>query len=640
MVYERLSPRIIAIFGIGALLPLVIGSTIGILLMYQTSTQASDIAASELFTTAQTELNTAVHAEADGLNSFFSKYEAQMIDDRGYLENLLENPLIDSRWNDSLIVEHPGGLKGLSTDVGIGDVLILKDVNLTSSINNTLRSLSSIGNYFNAVVESDTVLLAYLGTEQGVNRFFPYVNLVENVPDPAPDPMERPWYTVASSIPKSDNSSAWSVYQDLYLDKLVSTVSAPLYNGSEFFGVVALDLSLDAISNRISKITYKKSGYAILLDESLTIIAKSNLSSSDVGYNEFLASNNVAAANQVLHDKVQEAIQNNTGQFSISLRTGINQDTTEEKLIFYQKIEKPSVLLCIVVQKSEITEIADQIAQIWENSSGQYLISIFLIIIALLVITFLISFVLFGIGLCRYSLPVELFLSEQRRADILFNLISHDMRNALQSHLFAMEMLNQHHPAINNSIEMDILEKTYQKIEKIGNSILKIGELSFLDRDYVRKNLMDLSEECERVVDQLKTEHDPLGTKAISINFTHESSEKLMCFYNPLLAKALFEIGTNAITYNKKDEKIIKLTLESDNRNAIISITDNGSYIPLNIREILLNPLEYIDRRTGLGYVMLKLATDFSGGHYEIHSDEQEDLNGTKITITIPVTKL
>lgn len=73
--------------------------------------------------------------------------------------------------------------------------------------------------------------------------------------------------------------------------------------------------------------------------------------------------------------------------------------------------------------------------------------------------------------------------------------------------------------------------------------------------------------------------------------------------------------------------------------NLVISITDNGSHISPSIREILLNPLEYVDRRTGLGYVMLKLATDFSSGHYEIHCDEQADLNGTKIIITIPVTK-
>jgi signal transduction histidine kinase len=113
-----------------------------------------------------------------------------------------------------------------------------------------------------------------------------------------------------------------------------------------------------------------------------------------------------------------------------------------------------------------------------------------------------------------------------------------------------------------------------------------------------------------------------------------------MCFYNPLLTNALVEIGTNAIAYNKKDEKMIELTLESDNKNAIISITDNGFHIPPNIRKILLNPLEYIDRRTGLGYVILKLATDFFGGHYETHSDEREDPNGTKIVITLPVIKL
>lgn len=56
-----------------------------------------------------------------------------------------------------------------------------------------------------------------------------------------------------------------------------------------------------------------------------------------------------------------------------------------------------------------------------------------------------------------------------------------------------------------------------------------------------------------------------------------------------------------------------------------------------NIREILLEPLRYISLRTGLGYVILNLATEHSGGRYKIRFNDSKTKMGTNILIYLPL---
>ncbi|MFX0093412.1 MAG: ATP-binding protein [Candidatus Hodarchaeota archaeon] len=632
MSYRRLSPKIIGIFVLVALLPLIIGTSIGVHLMLQTSNQASDVARDALFTTAQGELSTIVHLEADKLNSFFSSYEEVMIKIRGYVEYLLQTPIIDSRWNDSVIVETSNGSKGLATDIGLGDIFIPSYVNLTASINQTLRLLSSLGSYFHPLVESPDVLLAGVATEQQITRLFPYQGLVNFLP-PNFNMTERPWYQAASTILQTSNHSAWSIYRDFFTDALIATASIPFFNGSELFGVIAMDISLEFISQAISKIHYRESGYAVLLAETLDIFARSNISSSTSSYDEFFASNNATTLNPDLYEKLQQAMANETGQFVTVLQTSGIQNITVEKLIFYEKLKIVNLLLCIVVETSEIVSISNEIVQIWENSAGQFLFSGLLLVISLLVIAIIISFLIFGISVWRYTVPqVDLFLAEKRRANILFDLIGHDLRNALQSQLLAMEVLSQE-KTFPDTRETAIFKNSYQKIEKIGNLIRQMGELRFLNRKFLLSNLMYLAEECQEVCQQLRSEY-----ASISIEFTNKSSKPLVCVYNPLLQNALIEIARNGIIHNRSPAKRIHIILESASfsKMARIMIVDNGIHIPPDNKKILQDPLKHIGTRTGLGYVILKSATDLAGGYYIIR-DRKDNTIGTRVIINLPV---
>ncbi len=115
--------------------------------------------------------------------------------------------------------------------------------------------------------------------------------------------------------------------------------------------------------------------------------------------------------------------------------------------------------------------------------------------------------------------------------------------------------------------------------------------------------------------------------------------------FNPFLEDAIFVILENGVIHNtsknlaKKKINLLLKTMDRRRNQAIISITDNGNGIPNELKKILYEPLKNINIRTGLGFVTLKIATDFSNGYYKIQDFTIDSEKGTKIDIRIPILK-
>ncbi|NHJ01508.1 MAG: hypothetical protein EAX86_05165 [Candidatus Heimdallarchaeota archaeon] len=624
MNYRKISPRIIAIFGILAIIPLLIATIIGFHLINQTSNQATEIAKDQAFSAAQSELKYRVYAETGILETYFASYNSEILNLRCFVQNLLLSPIEDDRW--TLIKQFPGGAWGLSSDVGIGDIFIPSFVSLNNTVNQTLSVFSSIGIYFSSFVNSPSVYQVYLGTEVGVNRFFPYVNLTEITPSSEFDSRQRPWYIGA----KEKNGTFWSIYTDALANRLVATLSIPFFNNSDFFGVLGIDLSFESISERISAIEYKNSGYAILIDPSLNILVKSNITSIHRGYDELIQAENLSSINNTdLLDKLDYIIENPQGNFTAMLLT--TNGEIKEKLIVFQHIKDPNMILTIVVEKAEIAEIAQDLAEIWEQSAGQYLLTNGLIFIVFILIVFIAAFGIFGVAVLRYSPPIEQLLSEKRRADILFNIIGHDLRNALQGHFFAIELQE-------SKKDPQFLNTTYKKIEKISHLIHQIGELRFLTSDSVKENLMDLESLMKEVVKQINIDYILKENEEKDIILRNTLSKPIKVRYNPILQSSFVEIGLNALIYNATIKKELVIELEERTPNFVhISFSDNGLGIQEEMREILQDPLQNLDIRTGLGYVMLNLAVEFSQGYYLIEYRDKILKIGTKVEVVLPL---
>ncbi|KZL89560.1 methyl-accepting chemotaxis protein [Clostridium magnum] len=133
---------------------------------------------------------------------------------------------------------------------------------------------SSMLNTFKAFAESHKgVQSIYIGTTDKKFTIYPAQKMSENY-----DPTSRVWYKEALA----KNSTIWTApYVDAATQKLTISVATPVYNSfnkNELIGVVSIDLSLDALSNKINSIKVGQKGYAIILDSANNIITEKDKS--------------------------------------------------------------------------------------------------------------------------------------------------------------------------------------------------------------------------------------------------------------------------------------------------------------------------------------------------------------------------
>jgi GAF domain-containing protein len=108
----------------------------------------------------------------------------------------------------------------------------------------------------------------YFATPGEVTRYFPNIQLGEIVP---PDfrVTERIWFVISRPENNPLRETRWTnLYVDAAGSGLVTTVASPVYDGSgNFVGVIGLDLTLNALVNRIEETQLLKGGYSFLINE-------------------------------------------------------------------------------------------------------------------------------------------------------------------------------------------------------------------------------------------------------------------------------------------------------------------------------------------------------------------------------------
>ncbi len=125
---------------------------------------------------------------------------------------------------------------------------------------------NSLGRYYNTYNE---IISIYFGDINGGFYDFPITDLGET----SYDPTTRPWYNLA----KESNSLVWNEpYIDEDTKDTVITLSNPVYNGDKLVGVIAIDLSLAVINERLAEIDFGENTQLILLDKSNNIMTHPN----------------------------------------------------------------------------------------------------------------------------------------------------------------------------------------------------------------------------------------------------------------------------------------------------------------------------------------------------------------------------
>ncbi|UCH89589.1 MAG: HAMP domain-containing protein [Thermoplasmata archaeon] len=305
--------------------------------------------------------------------SIVSEFAATLIDNSSsfqYKYSYSQNEQPEDIFEDSVYVLAPG----VSADN------VRAELDLSSVLDNIFIPTYSNDPYVEWI---------YIGTGSGFARIYPWDTGI----DPTYDPRVRDWYTNAV---ESGGISWTSPYLDVGTNELMITCSAPVYSTStDYFWVVAADITIKTINSDIIKPQVGETGYGILVDNNGNIIARPGLQAEDKMWDEsFELENLLESTNPDLKAIGEDMTTGNSGISRCELEEG-------EKYFAYAPIESTGWSVAFVMPIAEIIAPAVEIEGKITNATGNasdyideqlgeaFNISILFVIIALAVISVL-----------------------------------------------------------------------------------------------------------------------------------------------------------------------------------------------------------------------------------------------------------
>jgi sigma-B regulation protein RsbU (phosphoserine phosphatase) len=222
---------------------------------------ASERSRTALLDQAEDYLQKIATEQAAEINASLAQINAEISVMADFIESLYANPRGFSGKN----IPHPR-----ETEMGIAGAkyFLAPDVVRTAGVTEEVRRISSGEYLFSTILENNRLLSnVYLGTESGISYRYSRSNSF----DPSYDPRKRDWYTVAMSRPDE------VVWLDTYLDSygIICVTCAKSYRdeAGNLVGVIATDITLESMVERILALRLGQNGYAFLLDNHGAYIA-------------------------------------------------------------------------------------------------------------------------------------------------------------------------------------------------------------------------------------------------------------------------------------------------------------------------------------------------------------------------------
>jgi GAF domain-containing protein/HAMP domain-containing protein len=345
---------------------------------------------------AEERLNNISNEQAAALNDFFVSLSKDTSLIGRAAENLLAQQDAMNRgvyWNASeSLTRLPNGSWD-NQNWEPASIFIPAKADLTGSLAIRLNTLRYLDFTAPAVLKKDPEIVAiYFGGRDGETLYYPNIDLAALVP-PDFDVTSRPWYVAASPAQDPSRNAAWSIpYLDATTNGLIITSSVPVYDsGGIFRGVLAMDIQLNRISELVSNIKVGDTGFAMLVDRNVRLIALPSL-----GYYEFGTTSGVVPLGKILdttkfpnafqdtYNVLYKAAAGQTGLTTINLG-GV------ERLVVYRPIPEVGYGLVIIVPSNELMAGAiaarQQIAQTTANTVTNSILLVGVILILAVIAT-------------------------------------------------------------------------------------------------------------------------------------------------------------------------------------------------------------------------------------------------------------
>lgn len=140
--------------------------------------------------------------------------------------------------------------------------IFANDITTKTVYSNIASKNDMMAGFKTFVDQNEDVMFVYLGTEQKEMLDPSWLD----VPDDY-DPTTRPWYTQAKNAEKT----VWTEpYQDADTGQMIVSVASPVYDQTNILiGVVAIDISIESLANKMNGIKIGEMGYPVLIDTNL-----------------------------------------------------------------------------------------------------------------------------------------------------------------------------------------------------------------------------------------------------------------------------------------------------------------------------------------------------------------------------------
>lgn len=269
-------------------------------------------------------------------NVLFEKVEAEINTVAKFASNLWSNP-------SSFKYRRSYSQKEKPDDIYATSVYVLAPGVAVDAVRKELKLLSNVDDIFIPVYASDPNLVCVgIGTESGIYRAYPWFSEFP----PLYDPRKRGYYQKAA---KADRIGWTELYVDAFRRGLMITCFKPVYNSEgKLVGVVAADVTLKTMNEKIINTQVGKLGYVFLIDDKGKIIARPGLSAGDKRWDEsFKTENLLHSHNPELKKIAENMTTGNTGIATCKFEGG-------EKYIGYAPITCANWSIGIVMPVKEI----------------------------------------------------------------------------------------------------------------------------------------------------------------------------------------------------------------------------------------------------------------------------------------------
>lgn len=276
-----------------------------------------------------------------------------------------------------------------SREGDLGSTYVPPSVEITDEVNAKLEQIAQLDSLFVPIFEGHpNAILVYLGTTDGIGRFYPYVDVSDfpggDAPDVEEEVLTEPFFAEAAPEKNPERAVVLTSDNEEILGLgLIVTASGPIYSEQgEFVGVIGLDLSLAALTAQVESSVPIAGGYSFLIDEKGQVIAL-----PEQGYTDLLGRSRMPEEVGPSFDEVVPAFAPVGSEMS-SGETGFQSVTAGGRELFVSCAPMPSTgwSLAHVVETSKLLQVLSDLESELDRSTQSLLITRILPVAGLILI--------------------------------------------------------------------------------------------------------------------------------------------------------------------------------------------------------------------------------------------------------------